>query len=127
MRRIERKLEEMKWAIFQRKRGDRIVQLDVVPSIDGRPACDHILGVSCNCHPYREWHPQNIPFYVHARRFTEPNNLNQMEDVMMSDPKYDPNQKVAEPKKDDETKKKKPGEEDEEEEETNKRPEKTPR
>jgi hypothetical protein len=42
--------------------------------------------------------------------------LNRMEDVMMSDPKYDPNQ-TEEPKKD-EPKKKQPEHEDEEEEET---------
>ena len=53
--------------------------------------------------------------------------FNRMEDVMMTDPKYDPNQKVAEPKMDDETKKKKPDEEDEEEEKTDRRQEQPPR
>ena len=41
--------------------------------------------------------------------------INRMEDAMMADPKYDPNE--DKPQKDDEQKKKKPEHEDEEEEE----------
>jgi hypothetical protein len=54
----------------------------------------------------------------------ELDRLNRMEDVMMADPKYDPNQ-PKEPKKEDETKKK-PDNEDEEEEETERRQEQEP-
>ena len=100
---------ELKWGIFQRKRRDVIMQLDVAPSIDGLMAGGHISGARCNCQPRREWHPQGIPLYVHERRF------NPKEDVMVNDPKYDPNK--AEPAKKDDDKKKKPETEDEEEEE----------
>ena len=101
---------ELRWAVFQRKRRNGIIQLDVAPSCEGYLSGGHIFGASCNCHPRREWHPQGIPLYVHERRF------NPKEDAMMSDPKYDPNQS-EEPKKDD-SKKKQPEHEDEEEEET---------
>jgi hypothetical protein len=49
--------------------------------------------------------------------FAKRRRLNPMEDAMLADPKYDPNQK-EEPKKEDSEKKKQPEHEDEEEEET---------
>ena len=100
-----------KWAIFVTMRGELIVQLDVAPALPNRRMVQgHIQGSSCYCKPRQEWHPQNIPLFVHERCF------NRMEDAMPTDPKYDPNQKPDDTKKGDDAKKKKPDDEDEEEE-----------
>lgn len=108
-----------KWGIFPTMRGERYVQLDVIPALPNRRMVDgHTHGESCFCRPRREWHPQNIPLFVHERHV-----FNQKEDAQMNDPKYDPNKKADDASKDDENAapKKKPDDEDEEEEETKKK------